>query len=171
MKITDRHIFFWGGVFSNWYPSEFIASVNGKAMKFHNVEQYFMYMKAITFKDYDAAMLILKNGHDPSKAKQYGRAVKNYDDETWAKIRYSVMLDGCQFKFSQNENMKEELLKEEYIGKEFVEGSPRDCIWGIGVHYNDASDDESTWRGQNLLGLVLNEVRSNLLSQRTDEER
>ena len=44
----------------------------------------------------------------------------------------------------------------------FVEGSPYDRIWGIGVHYKDASDDESTWRGENLLGKVLNEVRESL---------
>lgn len=62
-------------------------------------------------------------------------------------------------KFSQNEYLKKKLLNPKWSDKGFVEGSPYDRIWGIGVHYKDASDDESTWRGENLLGKVLNEVR------------
>ena len=62
-------------------------------------------------------------------------------------------------KFSQNESLKKKLLNPKWSAQGFVEGSPYDRSWGIGVHYKGASDDESTWRGENLLGKVLNEVR------------
>lgn len=128
-------------------------------MKFHNTEQYFMYMKAIKFGDKEIAEEILKKGENPKIAKNLGRKVKNYDDGVWNNVRYSVMRDACFMKFSQNEYLKKKLLNPKWSDKGFVEGSPYDRIWGIGVHYKDASDDESTWRGENLLGKVLNEVR------------
>ena len=159
MKETDNHIFFWGEFLSNWYPCEFVATINGKQVKFHNTEQYFMYMKAIKFGDKEIAEEILKKGDNPKIAKNLGRKVKNYDDGVWNNVRYSVMRDACFMKFSQNESLKKKLLNPKWSDKGFVEGSPYDRIWGIGVHYKDASDDESTWRGENLLGKVLNEVR------------
>lgn len=131
-------------------------------MKFHNTEQYFMYMKAIKFGDKEIAEEILKKGDNPKIAKNLGRKVKNYDDGVWNNVRYSVMRDACFMKFSQNKDLKKKLLNPKWSDKGFVEGSPYDRIWGIGVHYKDASDDESTWRGENLLGKVLNEVREAL---------
>ncbi len=121
-----------------------------------------MYMKAIKFGDKEIAEEILKKGENPKIAKNLGRKVKNYDDGVWNNVRYSVMKDACFMKFSQNEYLKNKLLNPKWSDKGFVEGSPYDRIWGIGVHYNDASDDESTWRGENLLGKVLNEVREAL---------
>ena len=121
-----------------------------------------MYMKAIKFGDKEIAEEILKKGENPKIAKNLGRKVKNYDDGVWNNVRYSVMRDACFMKFSQNEYLKKKLLNPKWSDKGFVEGSPYDRIWGIGVHYKDASDDESTWRGENLLGKVLNEVRDAL---------
>ena len=121
-----------------------------------------MYMKAIKFGDKEIAEEILKKGDNPKIAKNLGRKVKNYDDGVWNNVRYSVMRDACFMKFSQNEYLKKKLLNPKWSDKGFVEGSPYDRIWGIGVHYKDASDDESTWRGENLLGKVLNEVRDAL---------
>lgn len=162
MRETSKHIFFWGDFLSNWHPCEFIASVNGKAIKFYNTEQYFMFMKAIQFGDNEIAEKILSEGKNPKIAKKLGRKVNNYDDEVWNKVRYSIMRDACLFKFSQNEDLKKQLLNPKWSNKGFVEGSPYDRIWGIGIHYKDASDDESTWKGENLLGRVLNEVREKL---------
>lgn len=35
----------------------------------------------------------------------------------------------------------------------FVEGSPKDCIWGVGLKWDDPRcDDEENWRGENRLG-------------------
>ena len=63
--------------------------------------------------------------------------------------------------FSQHEDMKQFLLE---TGEAvIVEASPRDRIWGIGM---GASNENATypakWRGQNLLGSALMDVRETL---------
>jgi len=166
MKITNKHVFFWGGIFSNWYKCEFDAEIDGKVYHFHNTEQYFMFMKAITFKDMNSANQILKKGKNPKIAKMIGRLVKNFDDDVWHEKKYSIMLDANYLKFSSSKEMKEELLKDEYKGKGFVEASPFDKIWGIGISENYASDDESSWEGENLLGKVLDDVRNLIISEK-----
>lgn len=64
-------------------------------------------------------------------------------------------------KFSQNASLKEFLLS---TGDSILtEGSPSDCIWGIGrVKSDPLSQDPSSWKGTNLLGFALMEVRDKL---------
>ena len=160
MRVTDKHIFFWGDFPSNWYPCHFTVERNGKTLEFFNSEQYFMWMKAITFGDETTALRILVEGDNPKKAKSLGREVKNYDDKEWDKVRYSIMVSANYFKYSQSEELKKMLLNPEFDGKHFVEASPYDRIWGVGLGENDPFvDDEANWKGQNLLGKALDEVR------------
>ena len=166
MRVTDKHVFFWGDFPSNWYPCHFIVERDGKELEFFNSEQYFMYEKAMTFDDTTIAMKILLEGSNPKKAKTLGRMVKNYDDDVWNEKRYQVMVDANMYKYSQSEELKEMLLNEEFNGKKFVEASPIDRIWGVGLgEHNPLVDDEKNWKGQNLLGKVLNEVRDKLLKE------
>ena len=170
MKITDKHVLFWGEWPSNWYKTEFEAEVmiGGKKEKktFYNSEQYFMFIKAVVFGDYDTANKILST-KDPKKAKQLGREVKNYDDEVWSRMRYKVMVDANKAKYGQNEQLKKLILSDELKGKGFVEASPIDGIWGIKLGENDPlADDEAHWKGQNLLGKALDETREWLLNQK-----
>ena len=169
MKITDKHVLFWGEWPSNWYKTEFEAEVmiDGKKEKktFYNSEQYFMFIKAVVFGDYDTANKILAT-KDPKKAKQLGREVKNYDDEVWSRMRYKVMVDANKAKYGQNEELKKLILSDELKGKGFVEASPIDGIWGIKLGENDPlADDEAHWKGQNLLGKALDETREWLLNK------
>lgn len=165
MKVTDKHVFFWGEWPSNWYPCVFNAEYEGKEYTFYNSEQYFMFVKAKTFGDEENALKILLEGKNPKKAKTYGRMVKNYDDEKWNEIRYKVMVDANMAKYSQNDELKELLLNPELEGKHYVESSPVDRIWGVGLSEdNPLVDDESNWNGQNLLGKALDEVRDKLMN-------
>ena len=169
MNVTDKHVLFWGEWPSNWYRAEFDAEVliNGKkeTKHFYNSEQYFMYMKAIIFGDYEIAEKILAT-KDPKKAKELGRIVRNYDDKVWNDMRYKVMVDANKAKYSQNEDLKKLITSDEFKGKGFVEASPVDKVWGIGLGENDPlADDENNWKGQNLLGKSLDEVREWLLSE------
>lgn len=158
MKVTDKHIFFWGEWPSNWFKCHF--TVDGR--EFFNSEQYFMWVKAITFGDTEIAEEILVKGKNPKVAKVLGRKVKNYDDKVWNEKRYQVMVDANMHKFSQNKDLKELLLNKELEGKHFCEASPLDTVWGLGVGESEALDDQSNWKGQNLLGKVLDEVREKL---------
>lgn len=162
MRVTNKHVYFWGDFPSNWFPSPFVVERDGKKLEFSNAEQYFMYEKAMAFGDEDIAMRILFEGSDPRQAKSLGRKVKNYNDEVWNKMRYQVMLYANMQKYLQNKDLQEKLLSEELKGKGFVEASPVDGIWGIKCSEEDAKDDESNWNGLNLLGKVLDEVRATI---------
>jgi ribA/ribD-fused uncharacterized protein len=67
-------------------------------------------------------------------------------------------------KYSQNKELKDELLKTKNLI--LVEVNPRDRIWGIGL---GADDDRilntNSWKGKNLLGKVLMQVRKELTSE------
>lgn len=160
MRVTEKHIFFWGEFPSNWHPARFVVERDGKELEFFNSEQYFMYEKAVVFGDEVTAMRILFEGKDPKKAKTLGRQVKNYDDKIWEKVRYQIMVYANMYKYLQNKDLREKLLSEEFDGKKYVEASPLDGIWGIKCDEATALDDESNWNGLNLLGKALDEVRS-----------
>ena len=160
MRVTDKHVYFWGEFLSNWYPARFTVATEGKTLEFFNSEQYFMYEKAKAFGDEEIAMRILFEGKNPKQAKSLGRKVKGYSDEVWDKMRYKVMLRANLLKYLQNKDLEKLLLNEEFDGKNFCEASPVDQVWGVGLSENDPLiDDESNWRGKNLLGKVLDEVR------------
>ena len=159
MRVTEKHIFFWGEFPSNWHPARFVVERDGKELEFFNSEQYFMYEKAVVFGDEVTAMRILFEGKDPKKAKTLGRQVKNYDDKIWEKVRYQIMVYANMHKYLQNKELRDMLLNEEFDGKKFVEASPFDGIWGIKCDEATALDDESNWNGLNLLGKALDEVR------------
>jgi predicted NAD-dependent protein-ADP-ribosyltransferase YbiA (DUF1768 family) len=64
--------------------------------------------------------------------------------------------------------LKKLILSDEFKGKGFVEASPVDGIWGIKLAENNPdADDETKWKGQNLLGKALDETRKWLLEHET----
>jgi ribA/ribD-fused uncharacterized protein len=156
-KITDTHVYFWGDpTLSNWGPAEF----KHKGNHFYNSEQAFMWEKADFFGDKEIADKILKTSN-PKEAKDLGRMVKGYSDAEWSKVRYKKMLEACLSKFSQNPDRLETLLSTG--DRTLVEGSPYDKVWGVGWHWADPEIlFEENWKGQNLLGKVLMEVRDKL---------
>ena len=158
----SKIVLFWGpqnenGEFSNWWFADFY--VDGK--RFTNVEQYMMYMKAMTFKDEGIAALVMKANH-PSEMKKLGRMVKNYDDAVWASVRKEVVKTGVREKVLQNESIKKKLLSYP-VDAVFAENSPYDKIWGIGIGPDDPNkNDMSKWQGENLLGQIWSEIRKEL---------
>jgi hypothetical protein len=153
-RVTDTHVFFWGSEFSNWYLCKF----DYQGMRFYNSEQAFMWEKARFFGDSEIAGQIINNGHDPKRAKKLGRLVSNFNAEKWIKVGYKYMVDINFQKYASNSDLRELLLSTG--DKTIVEASPSDTIWGIGIHWSDDRVlDESKWRGKNLLGKALMEVR------------
>ena len=157
MKVTDKYVFFWGGPFSNFAPVK--GGIEFDGFRFPTSEHVFMYIKAKTFKDDEIAEQI-KNAPDPKTAKNLGRKVRGFNDKVWEQRRVNAMKTSVQHKFDASPEFRNELLKEKYRNKTFVEASPYDCIWGIGVSENDPNaNDERKWRGLNLLGNILTKLR------------
>jgi ribA/ribD-fused uncharacterized protein len=155
-RITDTHVFFWGSEFSNWFGCKFYY----KDKKFFNSEQAFMWEKALHFKDNETAKKMLEMP-DPKRVKELGREVKNFNGEEWSKVSYDIMVDVNMAKFATNPYLRD--ILESTGDKTIVEASPTDSIWGIGLHWSDDKVlNESNWKGQNLLGKALMEVRKRL---------
>ena len=167
MRVTDTHIFFWGGEFSNWYDCQF----KYKGLTFFNSEQAFMWEKAIYFGDNKIAEEILINP-DPKLCKKLGRKVKNFNPESWMIVSYSIMVAVNLAKYNQGKHsndiryFKSRRARRELLetgDKILVEASPYDKIWGIGLGLdNDDCLNEAKWQGMNLLGKALMEVRKTL---------
>ena len=144
------------GYLSNWYPSRFIV----KNRVFYSMEQFMMVRKAVCFHDDSAAAQILAT-EDVARIKELGRHVSNYDDHHWNGIRQIVVYEGLLAKFSQNEDLKEQLKA---TGDAVLaECAVKDRIWGIGLSMSDPDRmNREKWQGQNLLGYALMMVREQL---------
>lgn len=144
------------GYLSNWYLAEFIVD----GIKFLSMEQYMMYEKALLFQDQEAAAKILQTDN-VAEIKALGRTVQHFDDKIWIKIREEIVYKGVREKFRQNPALAEKLEK---TGKEIIaECAVKDRIWGIGLSMNDENRYcIERWRGQNLLGKILMQVREKI---------
>jgi hypothetical protein len=154
--ITDKYVFFWGGTFSQWCPSEFTI----EGVTYNCAEQYMMAKKAMLFNDSNAYEQIMNTSH-PLTQKAIGRKVKGFNKETWEKVCRGYVYDANYAKFTQNPKMLKELM--DTGDREIVEASPEDKIWGIGLHESDARvHDKSQWQGTNWLGEAIMNVRKTL---------
>lgn len=170
-KIKDgyqaNYLFFWGhtqkqeniidkACFSQWYPMPFV--VDGTT--YLTAEHWMMAKKAQLFKDTENVRNIL-DAKTPNEAKKFGREVNNFDSAVWEANAYEFVVEGNFHKFLQSEHLKKYLLSTNEAV--IVEASPVDFIWGIGLSQgeNDAFNPLK-WKGRNLLGFALMEVRDKL---------
>lgn len=144
------------GYLSNWYLSEFIID----DITFSSMEQYMMYEKAILFHDQETAGKILQTDN-VAEIKALGRTVQNFDDTVWGQSREEIVYKGVFEKFRQNPELRKRL---ERTGEEVIaECAVKDKIWGIGLSMKD--EDRfcvERWKGQNLLGKILMDVRKDI---------
>lgn len=154
MLIKNNMYLFWGGIYSQWFKANF--TIDG--MRFNCNEQYMMYKKAILFQDAENAEKIMDSSN-PKEQKALGRKIKNFNKEVWESVCKDIVFRANLAKFSQNEDLYTDLMSHD-SSIIFVEASPEDTIWGIGLGENDpASWDKSTWKGTNWLGEAITEVR------------
>ena len=119
-----------------------------------------MHQKALLFDNTEIAQKIMET-EDPSAHKALGREITGFIEEIWNQHKYQFVLEANLAKFSQNEPLKEFILSTG--SKILVEASPFDKIWGIGMSASDENiTNPSLWKGQNLLGIALMEVRETL---------
>lgn len=118
-----------------------------------------MYHKAILFDDAEVAQEILHAGDDPKRVKALGRKVNGFDERIWNERKFGIVVDANREKFRQNEELRELLLATQ--GRELIEASPMDKIWGIGFGKTNAMKNKARW-GKNLLGKALMQIRDEL---------
>lgn len=156
MKITNKFVFFWNGIYSQWHK----ANMTIDKIEYNSCEQYMMHQKALLFGDEETAELIMQE-KNPREQKKFGRMVKGFDKSVWEKNCLAIVYEGNLAKFSQNEGLKKEMLSTG--NRFFVEASPFDTVWGIGMDENSQGvEDPSYWLGLNLLGQALTLVKNEL---------
>lgn len=147
-----------GTVSRNCLSNFYIAPFTIDGITFICNEQWMMYNKAMLFGDKETANKIMKST-DQVEIKHLGREVKNFDPNIWEQHKVDIVYKGAFAKFSQNEKLRDYLLA---TGDSILaEGSPMDRVWGIGLRH---STNPHEWRGTNLLGFILMEVRENLIN-------
>ena len=159
IRCTDEYIYFYSDKtpFSNW---NITSGIKYDGHEFSSSETLFMYLKAKVFRDDEMAERIVPL--DPKAAKKCGRLVRPYSDEVWERERENAMYIALKAKLNASQEFRDALLAEEYRGKTFVEASPYDKIWGIKLSVADAYAGKE-WKGLNLLGKLLTELRDETL--------
>jgi ribA/ribD-fused uncharacterized protein len=161
----STYVFFWQppsqdpspqACLSQWAPSPFEVS----GQRYPTAEHWMMAEKARLFGDAEIEAKVLAAKH-PKAVKALGRKVRGYENPVWHAERERVVQEGNLHKFRQNPELLEFLLSTG--DATLVEASPYDRIWGIGLRADQpAAQDPGQWRGLNLLGKVLMEVRRQL---------
>ena len=142
--------------FSQWYECKF--TVDG--VEYHTAEQYMMAQKAVLFGDKEVLQKIM-SADNPAVYKSLGRQIRNFDEKIWNEHKFQIVVNGNMAKFSQNPELLDFLVKTG--DRILVEASPYDRIWGIGKSKDDFDiENPFKWKGENLLGFALMEVRENL---------
>lgn len=153
--------FFWHeyesfGEFSQCYASPFVI----EGIRYETAEQYMTAKKALLAGDLEHYVLIM-NEKNPDQCEKYGKCVRALDVAAWTKCKEEVVYHANLAKFMQNPSLKNLLLSTG--DKVLAEACPYDKIWGIGLDANHPdSTDQSKWKGDNLLGKILMQIREEL---------
>lgn len=144
---------------SQWFPAQF--ELDG--VTYPTAEHYMMAEKARLFDDQEMLESIL-HCKTPKEAKAFGRKVRNFEQSVWQQHCSQIVVKANLAKFSSNAGFAEWLLAT--APQVIVEASMWDRIWGIGmVASAPGASDPKAWKGLNLLGFALMEVRDLLANQ------
>lgn len=164
IKCTDKYAYFFQNTpLSNWWASNPRIPYDGH--EFGSSEALFMYLKAKGLGDDKVANEILAlDGNTTltdkerfAKAQKLGRKCK-FDEEIFLANRERWMYIAISAKYEVDEEFRSILMSEKYKGLTFVEASPSDKNWGIGLSATKACAGEK-WNGLNLLGKLLTQLR------------
>ena len=156
VTVTEKFVFFWRGYPGQWFRSPF--TLDGVA--YTCAEQAMMAAKARMFGDNDTLRKIMA-ADKPSEQKALGRQVRGFIQDQWDKASRDIVTRVNVAKFSQDPELKQQLL--DTGDRQFVEASPVDCIWGVGLSVEDPNiNDRAKWRGTNWLGECLVRARKEI---------
>lgn len=164
IRCTDEFVYFYQDTpLSNWWASNPRIPYDGH--DFASSEALYMYLKARGLGDDKVANEILALDDNAkltdrqrfAKAKSLGKKCK-FNKYVFFANREKWMYTALSAKFEVDEEFKSVLMSEEYRGLTFVEASPRDVNWGIGLSVSAAYEGKA-WKGKNLLGKLLTQLR------------
>ena len=154
--MAETFTFFWKSPLSQWHRTPF--AIGG--VTFTHAEQFMMYAKALLFGDADCAARILQAA-TPREHQAIGRTVRGFDEKVWVMFREGIVYQANYARFSQNAEQRALLFATR--GTTLAEANPDDLVWGIGLAADDPrAMDRTQWRGLNLLGKALTQVREAL---------
>lgn len=89
----------------------------------------------------------------PRDQKAIGRRARGFNDASWTKASMHVVTAASIARAEADDELRQ-LYMRATPRQKFVEGSPVDKIWGIGLKWDDPrADDERKWKGGNRLGM------------------
>lgn len=142
------------------FSNHFLCNFSVGDIFFNSIEQFLAYRRATIAGDSALAQDAL-NSMDPVDSKKILTTLKTAQSEdTWLEKRHDVLFSGLYAKFTQNQPLMNYLLDSEsrQLGK-----ASRDLTWGIGLTLTHKRVlDTSLWKGNNLLGKTLMEVRQDI---------
>jgi ribA/ribD-fused uncharacterized protein len=161
-----EYLLFWGHtpkgpgvgrhVLSQWWPAPFVVD----GTRYASAEHYMMAGKARLFGDEATRDKVLA-ASTPAEAKALGRKVRGFDEQSWERNRFDLVVAASTAKFGQSAELGAYLAG---TGDAvLVEASPVDPIWGIGLAADDPrARQPARWNGLNLLGFALMKARARL---------
>jgi ribA/ribD-fused uncharacterized protein len=151
MSTTEPPIDFFDGTefdfLSNFHPSPFIW----RGKRWNTVEHAYQAMKSHdpNFQEY------VRMSRTPGTAKYRGRMCKSLRPD-WNKVKFALMAELVELKFSSNDHLAERLLATGE--RELIEGN----TWGDRVWGKTRNKKTGELVGDNWLGVILMEVRKAL---------
>ena len=155
--MTGEYVAFYGrfSPLSNFHPASF--DIHG--IVYSCVEQYYQAQRALFAKRRDIAQMVLL-AKDPVTMKNLGDQLKAFNGEWYSHHTVQAMRSALCAKFSKP-YFKQFLFRTEQ--RTIIEANKYDQFWSCGLSSGDPKIKDTTkWPGENILGKLLMEIRSNI---------
>lgn len=158
---NNNEMIVFGGIFSNFTPFSnwYECNVPYKGHIFRSTEQAYQFAKSEFCGDAVSSLKII-HATDPNSAKKLGSKVKGFIDADWEEVKLDIMYEIVKIKFSENPELKAELLKTSNMS--FAESGIDNC-YATGLSFTSPEVyNSSKWIGKNKLGEMLSQIRQEI---------
>ena len=132
-------------------------TIDGK--DYPSVEHYYQAKKAEKFDESEVEKIM--KAKTTKAVKAIGKKIKNFNQEEWDKVKYGIMQEGIKSKFVQYPELRKQL--QETGDRKIGYADARNIFWGIGSSESvEKSKHPEKWRGKNMIGHILMELREEL---------
>ena len=153
------------GFLSNAYPTEFELD----KVVYTSVEQCLSNQRCLMADDWSKAFRVMES-IDAEEQRSIASKVKLRNENVWVGTRQALCMRALHAKFEQNPGLKRDLLR---TGDAvLVKYGAEDPVWGCGLDLEDCEEpDVWEWKGMNLLGFALMELRKQYQPAKEEENQ